>query len=108
MPRGLHAAPSHQCDLGMSPADSLGLHVAVCLLMENVVTNMYGVTFMSLPAQIDNITAMLVNAVVCVCFCSGSRACSSRESRKCWKWKFLWLPNPTAEVRKSFQTSADA
>lgn len=41
---------------------------------------------------------------VCVSFFSGSRACSSREGRKCREWKFLWLPNPPAEVRKSIQT----
>lgn len=45
---------------------------------------------------------------VCVSPLSGSRACSSGAGGNCREWKFLWLPNPPAEVRKCFQAHVDA
>lgn len=39
---------------------------------------------------------------------SGSRAGSGRESRKRREWKFLWLPNPPAEVRKQASGHTEA
>lgn len=88
----------------------LGIFIVVCILRKDVVAKLCSlviscISYLGFMAIFSSAPNCLF---VCVSFLSGSRACSSREGRKCREWKFLWLPNPPAEVRKSFQTTVDA
>lgn len=87
----------------MDPEDKLYVVTKVCDVMCRHYIFNFPNQLCLLVVFVDN-DDCFHNTFACVCFLSGSRACSSREGGKCWKWKFLWLSNPPAEVMKSLQT----
>lgn len=64
----------------------------------------FGIAHIEIITFCNTVLSLLLNPIcVCVLFLSGCRACSGREGRKCWEWEFMWLPNPPAEVRNTFE-----